>query len=30
MSYNEQLQKLQEKVSQKKSLEAKLKELQSQ
>lgn len=30
MNYNEQLQQLQEKVSQKKSLEAKLKELQSQ
>lgn len=30
MNYNEQLYKLQEKVSQKKSLEAKLKELQSQ
>lgn len=30
MSYNEQLQQLQEKVSQKKHLEAKLKELQSQ
>lgn len=30
MKYNEQLQQLQEKVSQKKRLEAKLRELQSQ